>query len=434
MPSLAKQPTYSYSYSERPKPYEDKPTWYRPEDGATLIYTAPQTTKKPKTTFSYVKKVTTGGSNAASDLIAKMNEQIRQAQEAARLAEEDNIARGKALIAQAQPASGGLLSMIPKYQPETRWMVDQMLPVNPGSRGGGRPGWVSTTGIGGRTTADIKSDPKYQQYVQTYGNTGPVGGLIFGGKASTIADKKLREAELAAKTARALVTPELQDLKVTGEKQKLDLALKRSELAQTAEARKERELALKEKRWTSSESKALYDKALKESERERIAAIDDWMQQAPAELAANARKYIKSGLSVAAIEKGINGEIAVYEKKVAATQAYRDRIESQRENRIRQLQQTRDRRGIEKELYEVRKTIASLSDPATVTAAGLSAELAPELVQNAIAYEQTLMGMLGGGQPAQQQQMTPEDQQALDWANANPNDPRAAQIKAKFGM
>ena len=27
-----------------------------------------------------------------------------------------------------------------------------------------------------------------------------------------------------------------------------------------------------------------------------------------------------------------------------------------------------------------------------------------------------------------------EDRQALDWANANPNDPRAAQIKQRLGV
>jgi hypothetical protein len=30
--------------------------------------------------------------------------------------------------------------------------------------------------------------------------------------------------------------------------------------------------------------------------------------------------------------------------------------------------------------------------------------------------------------------MSPQDQQALEWANANPNDPRAAQIKQKLGV
>jgi hypothetical protein len=31
-------------------------------------------------------------------------------------------------------------------------------------------------------------------------------------------------------------------------------------------------------------------------------------------------------------------------------------------------------------------------------------------------------------------QLSPVDQQALDWANANPKDPRSAQIKQRLGM
>jgi hypothetical protein len=30
-------------------------------------------------------------------------------------------------------------------------------------------------------------------------------------------------------------------------------------------------------------------------------------------------------------------------------------------------------------------------------------------------------------------QLTPQDQEALAWANANPNDPRSAQIKQRLG-
>jgi hypothetical protein len=29
--------------------------------------------------------------------------------------------------------------------------------------------------------------------------------------------------------------------------------------------------------------------------------------------------------------------------------------------------------------------------------------------------------------------LTPQDQEALNWANSNPNDPRAAQIKQRLG-
>jgi hypothetical protein len=41
-----------------------------------------------------------------------------------------------------------------------------------------------------------------------------------------------------------------------------------------------------------------------------------------------------------------------------------------------------------------------------------------------------------GGVPAggEARGMSADDKQALDWANANPNDPRAAQIKQRLGM
>jgi len=38
------------------------------------------------------------------------------------------------------------------------------------------------------------------------------------------------------------------------------------------------------------------------------------------------------------------------------------------------------------------------------------------------------MGGGGGGS------MSPQDKQALEWANSNPNDPRSAQIKQKLGV
>jgi len=39
-----------------------------------------------------------------------------------------------------------------------------------------------------------------------------------------------------------------------------------------------------------------------------------------------------------------------------------------------------------------------------------------------------------GGAPAAPAGLSPEDKQALDWANSNPKDPRAAQIKQRLGM
>ena len=36
--------------------------------------------------------------------------------------------------------------------------------------------------------------------------------------------------------------------------------------------------------------------------------------------------------------------------------------------------------------------------------------------------------------PPEKSKLSPVDQQALDWANANPTDPRAAKIKQKLGI
>jgi hypothetical protein len=49
-----------------------------------------------------------------------------------------------------------------------------------------------------------------------------------------------------------------------------------------------------------------------------------------------------------------------------------------------------------------------------------------------------LEGVFGAPQPSgggsQPSQMSDEDRQALDWANSNPDDPRAAQIKRRLGV
>ena len=49
-------------------------------------------------------------------------------------------------------------------------------------------------------------------------------------------------------------------------------------------------------------------------------------------------------------------------------------------------------------------------------------------------YEYRTQRGAGGGSPAAAKQMSPQDKQALDWANSNPKDPRAAQIKARLGV
>ena len=42
-------------------------------------------------------------------------------------------------------------------------------------------------------------------------------------------------------------------------------------------------------------------------------------------------------------------------------------------------------------------------------------------------------GAVGGNAPSTTTQLSQQDQQALDWANTNPNDPRSAQIKQRLG-
>jgi hypothetical protein len=55
------------------------------------------------------------------------------------------------------------------------------------------------------------------------------------------------------------------------------------------------------------------------------------------------------------------------------------------------------------------------------------------------AYDETYSYRTQGAAPAaapapRPRQLSPEDKQALDWANSNPKDPRAAQIKARLGV
>lgn len=50
------------------------------------------------------------------------------------------------------------------------------------------------------------------------------------------------------------------------------------------------------------------------------------------------------------------------------------------------------------------------------------------------AYDSTYSYRAGRQTPTQAKALTPTDQQALDWANANPKDPRAAQIKQRLGL
>lgn len=50
------------------------------------------------------------------------------------------------------------------------------------------------------------------------------------------------------------------------------------------------------------------------------------------------------------------------------------------------------------------------------------------------AYDETYSYRTQGGAARLSRQLAPEDKQALDWANSNPKDPRAAQIKARLGV
>jgi hypothetical protein len=49
------------------------------------------------------------------------------------------------------------------------------------------------------------------------------------------------------------------------------------------------------------------------------------------------------------------------------------------------------------------------------------------------AYDSTYSYKSGGGAATPARSLTPQDQEALNWANSNPNDPRAAQIKQRLG-
>jgi hypothetical protein len=63
------------------------------------------------------------------------------------------------------------------------------------------------------------------------------------------------------------------------------------------------------------------------------------------------------------------------------------------------------------------------------------ADITDTTIQDAFdeTYEYRTQRGAGGSAPAAKQ-MSPQDKQALDWANSNPKDPRAAQIKARLGV
>jgi hypothetical protein len=56
-----------------------------------------------------------------------------------------------------------------------------------------------------------------------------------------------------------------------------------------------------------------------------------------------------------------------------------------------------------------------------------------ELVSESQPQEKNLSALIQQKQQAPQQQLSSEDQMALDWANKNPNDPRASEIKKRLG-
>jgi len=64
------------------------------------------------------------------------------------------------------------------------------------------------------------------------------------------------------------------------------------------------------------------------------------------------------------------------------------------------------------------------------------ADITDTTIQDAFdeTYEYRTQRGAGGGAPAAAKQLSPQDKQALDWANSNPKDPRAAQIKARLGV
>jgi hypothetical protein len=64
------------------------------------------------------------------------------------------------------------------------------------------------------------------------------------------------------------------------------------------------------------------------------------------------------------------------------------------------------------------------------------ADITDTTIQDAFdeTYEYRAQRGAGGGNAPAAKQMSPQDKQALDWANSNPKDPRAAQIKARLGV
>lgn len=85
--------------------------------------------------------------------------------------------------------------------------------------------------------------------------------------------------------------------------------------------------------------------------------------------------------------------------------------------------------GIRKNIKAINTNLTKNLDSVYTNAAGRMKVAFPNL------EDDTIRGLLGT--PAfrtEKSQLSPKDQQALDWANKNPDDPRSEQIKKKLGM
>jgi hypothetical protein len=159
--------------------------------------------------------------NEASDILAEFRALLAKSQEST--GPSATQSGGDLWAGWSKPQSVGGVGTINMNQPvqNNGAFVSQNLPVFGGV---GQSGWMSSTGIGGRTTADIRSNPKYQAIANQLRGTSDAG-LVFGGLAETPQGNKTNIEKMMDK--KATIQKQLANPKINGTRRRsLENALK----------------------------------------------------------------------------------------------------------------------------------------------------------------------------------------------------------------
>ena len=280
---------------------------------------------------------------------------------------------------------------------------EQYLPVYGGGEGQ-RSGVMSSSGIGGATRQDIEASPEYNQFLTNEADSQQIAtdawvnsyiaamqragvqpdervigdyiskaytpkGLVFGGKASTIADKHEREAVQEYNTAAAKQSLEL--LPLAKEERETEMAEKKSMI----EWRKARVESMKQKDSLGWSNLALKMQAQtmrqqgRLDEAERLAALDDAIKEAGIEKDSQAITYIMrwrgsvadGSISPAALVEASKSESS----RLAGIQEGREAKDKAAESRAEEqamLRRDADVAKRETDVFKLRETLVAIDD------------------------------------------------------------------------